>query len=205
MTATSRDGWNHNTHYHDRLLRAVPRPCRRALDVGCGVGQFARVLAGVANTVDALDADAAVIRDARARSTDAPNVRFVHADFMTWTADEPYDFVSLVASLHHLPFAAALTKSAELLRPGGVLVVLGLDRARSIFHAAARSLPAYPVSRYYRLRRGEAPVGAPIQEPTMTLGEIREQAAAVLSGAVVQRHLLWRYSLEWTKPPSRRS
>jgi len=109
MTATSRDGWNHNTHYHDRLLRAVPRPCRRALDVGCGVGQFARVLAGVANTVDALDADAAVIRDARARSTDAPNVRFVHADFMTWSADEPYDFVSLVASLHHLPFAAALT------------------------------------------------------------------------------------------------
>jgi hypothetical protein len=119
---------------------------------------------------------------------------------MTWPADGPYDFVSLVASLHHLPFAAALTKSAQLLRPGGVLVVLGLDRAPSVFHAAARSLVAYPVSRYYRVRNGESPVSAPIQEPTMTLREIREQANAILNDAVVRRHLLWRYSIEWTKP-----
>src|SRR5262245_25462421 len=99
MSATTRHGWNHNTHYHDRMMRAVPQSCRRALDVGCGVGQFARRLASVVEHVDAIDADAAAIREARARSTDAANVRFVHADFMTWPADGPYDFVSLVASL----------------------------------------------------------------------------------------------------------
>ena len=54
MSAT-RDGWNHNTHYHEQLLRAVPRPCRRALDIGCGVGQFARRLASVVEHVDAID------------------------------------------------------------------------------------------------------------------------------------------------------
>ena len=200
MSATTREGWNHNTHYHDRLLRAVPQPCGRALDVGCGVGQFARRLARVVDEVDAIDVDAAAIREARERSVGAANLRFVHADFMTWSADQPYDFVSLVASLHHLPFAAALTRSAHLLRPGGLLVVLGLDRAPSVFHAAARSLPAFPISRYYRLRRGESPVSAPTVEPTMTLREIREQAAAILSGVVVRRHLLWRYSIVWTKP-----
>lgn len=204
MSATTRDGWNHNTHYHDRLLQAVPQPCRRALDIGCGVGQFARRLANVVEHVDAIDADAAAIREARERSADAANVQFIHADFVTWPADEPYDFVSLVASLHHLPFSMALTKSAQSLRPGGVLVVLGLDRASSILHAVARSLPAYPVSRYHRLRSGESPVSAPIVEPTMTLGEIREQAAAILSGAVIRRHLLWRYSMIWMKPSSHR-
>ena len=39
------DGWNHNTHYHVRLLQAVPCPCGRALDVGCRLGGFARRLA----------------------------------------------------------------------------------------------------------------------------------------------------------------
>jgi hypothetical protein len=38
------DGWNHNSHYHDLLLAAVPPGCRRALDVGCGLGTFARKL-----------------------------------------------------------------------------------------------------------------------------------------------------------------
>jgi hypothetical protein len=32
------EGWNHNNHYHDLLLKAVPYGCQRALDVGCGLG-----------------------------------------------------------------------------------------------------------------------------------------------------------------------
>jgi hypothetical protein len=34
----------------------------------------------------------------------------------------------------------------------------------------------------------------------MTLKEIRATAARVLNGAMVRRHLLWRYSLVWRKP-----
>jgi len=194
------EGWNHNTHYHDRLLRAVPRPCPRALDVGCGLGGFARRLASEAHHVDAIDRDPDVIRRARELSPAAANVRFAEADFLEWRGDEPYDFVSMVATLHHLPFGDAVRHGAALLRPGGVLGVIGLDRARSLAHMCIRGAVAYPTSRFYRLTRRTAEVGAPIREPEMTLETIRRDAAALLPGAVIRRHVLWRYSLVWIKP-----
>jgi 2-polyprenyl-3-methyl-5-hydroxy-6-metoxy-1,4-benzoquinol methylase len=199
MSADRADGWNHNSHYHDLLLAAVPHECRRALDVGCGLGTFARKLATRSRHVDALDHDA-VIQQARALSSDSERVHFIHTDFMTWMADEPYDFISMIAVLHHLPFSNALVKASRLLRPNGVLAVLGLHRARSFVHMGVRSLAGYPVSAFYRLTRPTSRVGAPVLEPTMTLSEIRREADALLPGATIQRHVLWRYSLMWAKP-----
>ena len=200
MNGAKADGWNHNNHYHELLLAAVPTECRRALDVGCGLGTFARQLATHSSHVDALDEDAMVVQQAHELSRGHERIRFVHADFMTWTADEPYDFISMIAVLHHLPFGPALKKSAGLLRPGGVLAVLGLHRARSFVHMGARSLVGYPVSAFYRMTRSTADVGAPVLDPTMTLPEIRREAGAHLPGATIQRHVLWRYSLTWVKP-----
>lgn len=193
------DGWNHNSHYHERLLHAVPHPCRRALDVGCGLGGFARRLASVAEQVDAIDREPNVVSRARALSSGIRNLRFVEADFLTWQVGSSYDFVSMIATLHHLPFAEALARAASVLQPGGVLAVLGLDRASSLLEAGARSAIAYPVSGYYRLTRQPSPVGAPTLDPSMTLDEIGRQAIEVLPGATVRRHLLWRYSLSWVK------
>ena len=198
MAATSDDGWNRNIHYHDRLIAHVPSPCARALDVGCGRGVFARELARVADHVDAIDVDADVVDRARRLSADVSNVSFNSADFLAWTA-EPYDFIGMVAALHHMPFDAAVAKATSLLRPGGVLGVVGLDRATSIFHEAARSAIAYPVAGFYTMTRRRAAVGAAIQEPTMTLSEIRQEAGKMLPGATIQRHVMWRYSLVWVK------
>ena len=142
------DGWNHNTHYHDLLLQSVPRPCHRALDVGCGLGTFARRLSTLTDHVDAVDEAPAVIRRARELSAHVRNVRFIEADFMTWSADDTYDLVSMIAVLHHLPFEDALHRAATLLRPGGVLLVLGLDRTSSPLHLLVRGLVGYPVSVY---------------------------------------------------------
>jgi trans-aconitate methyltransferase len=199
MSGDGAEGWNHNSHYHDLLLAAVPPECRRALDVGCGRGTFARKLASRSSHVDALDQDA-VIQQARALSPGNQRIHFVHSDFMTWTADEPYDFISMIAVLHHLPFGGALTKAAALLRPDGVLAVLGLHRASSFVHMGVRSLVGYPVSAFYHMTRSTSPVGAPVLDPAMTLFEIRREAAALLPGATIQRHVLWRYSLTWVKP-----
>ena len=201
MLRVAANGWNHNSHYHERLLQAVPASCQRALDVGCGLGDFARRLASVAEQVDGIDREPAVIGRARELSSEVHNLRFVEADFMTWRAPSSYDFVSMIATLHHMPFAAALTRATNLLRPGGVLAVLGLDRAPSLLVAVARSSIAYPVSGCYHLTRRTSRVGAPILEPAMTLGEIRQQVNELLPGATVRRHLLWRYSLTWIKPP----
>jgi SAM-dependent methyltransferase len=194
------DGWNHNTHYFGRLLHAAPRPCRRALDVGCGLGGFARRLAGIAERVDAIDRDPAVVNRARELSPGIHNLRFVAGDFLTWRPDDAYDFVSMVAVLHQMPFDEALTRAASVLEPGGVLAVLGLDRARSAAEEGARSALAYPISTYYRLTRPTSPVGAFICEPRMTIDDIRREAVDTLPGATIGRHLLWRYSLVWVKP-----
>jgi len=53
--------FNHNDHYHRLLLRQLPPGCRRALDVGCGTGRFARRLAQRGIQVDAIDRSPAAI------------------------------------------------------------------------------------------------------------------------------------------------
>ncbi len=182
------------------LLQALPPSCERALDVGCGTGIFARRLASHCAHVDALDHDPDSVRQAQEHCAGMRNVRVLVADFLGWAEEHPYDFVSMIAVLHHLPFAAALEKTASVLRPGGVLVALGLHRPISVFHAAAASVVAWPVSCYFRLTRGYAPVDSPVVEPAMTLPEIRTQAAAILPGVRITRCVLWRYFLTWTKP-----
>ncbi|MGH2556683.1 MAG: class I SAM-dependent methyltransferase [Actinomycetota bacterium] len=43
------------------LLGAVPNPCDRALDIGCGQGEFARLLAQRAARVEGIDLSAAMV------------------------------------------------------------------------------------------------------------------------------------------------
>ena len=194
------EGWNRNTHYHDRLLAALPVDCRRVLDVGCGLGTFARRLARVVEHVDALDRERDSLAQAEQLSRDLPNMRFVAADFLTWQPEGTYDAVSMVAVLHHLPFRTALIRAAALLRPGGVLLVLGLDRSPSVSHYVTTGAVATLISGWYRAIHHSSPVGAPIAEPQMTLREIRDECASLLPDVVIRRHALLRYSMIWTKP-----
>jgi 2-polyprenyl-3-methyl-5-hydroxy-6-metoxy-1,4-benzoquinol methylase len=49
--------WNHNIHYHPRIVAAVPSGAR-VLDVGCGEGMLTRELAVRAGSVLGIDIDA---------------------------------------------------------------------------------------------------------------------------------------------------
>jgi len=104
----------------------------------------------------------------------------------------------MIATLHHMPFVAALSAASRPQREGGVLAALGLHEHRTLV-SLAHGLVAFPVSWCYRATRPTAPVGAPTRAPSMTLAQIRREAAAVLPGATVRRRLLWRYTLVWTK------
>ncbi|MHB8875065.1 MAG: hypothetical protein ACYC8T_15375 [Myxococcaceae bacterium] len=106
----------------------------------------------------------------------------------------------MIATLHHLPLTEALTRAATLLRPGGVLAVLGLHRSRPVDYAL--SAVAFPVSWYHRRTRRSSAVRAPLADPTMTLDQIRRGVVDLLPGATVRRHLLWRHSMRWVKPAS---
>ena len=189
-----KDSFNHNDFYHPFLLRQVPNGSRRALDVGCGTGSFARLLANRAEHVDAVDRSAEMI----AAAEPARNVSFVHADIRDLGLTPGYDFISCVAAIHHLPFGPAVAKLRDALAPGGVLAILGLSRF-TLAHLWIDAIAFAPnkVRQLQSCLRDPRPPGPPVPMmwPQLTLAEIRAQARVLLPGATVRRHLYWRYSL----------
>ncbi len=120
-----KDRWNHNIQYHRLILDAVPQG-GRVLDVGCGEGTLAREMAAQAAQVVGLDRHDASLTLARS-ITDAANVNFLCADLMQHPfKSETFDAVISVATLHHLGTAAGLEVMRDLVRPGGIIAVIGL-------------------------------------------------------------------------------
>ncbi|WP_043621523.1 class I SAM-dependent methyltransferase [Nonomuraea candida] len=187
--------FDHNDHYHGKLLRLVPDGARTALDVGCGTGRFARRLAGRGLLVDAVDPAAEVIESA----PPALGVRYHHADIteMELPAGR-YDYISCLASIHHVPFGT-VARLRDALAPGGVLAILGCY-AEAGRADLAWSLAAVPVNAAARLAmagRGGPPSPAPVRRPEMSLAQIRREAAVLLPGATIRRLLFWRYLLAY--------
>jgi ubiquinone/menaquinone biosynthesis C-methylase UbiE len=196
-----RDYWNHNVHYQPVILEAVPAGCRTALDVGCGDGLLARRLAAHCARVTGIDRSGPMIALAREAAREST---FIEADFMTYPFEEAsFDFACANTVLHHMDTAAGLARMARLLRPGGRLAVVGLGRNGSpadwLF-----DIPGIPLNRYYQWTRHEASSGAPIMDPDLTWHDVRKTAGRLLPGVRYRRHLLWRYSLIWTKPGGQR-
>ncbi|MFI9323988.1 class I SAM-dependent methyltransferase [Kitasatospora aureofaciens] len=190
--------WNTNVARHAGILRAVPPGCGSALDVGCGDGLLAAKLARRCGRVVGVDSSAGMV--ARARALHAEPA-FLEGDFLTVDLPvEGFDFVCSVTAVHHMDFPAALTRMRELLRPGGVLMVVGLAREETAADWARRVAAAPLVRAVKVLRRAGGPAGMPEASPGMSYREVREAAEQVLPGVRYRWHLLRRYSLTWQKP-----
>jgi SAM-dependent methyltransferase len=204
--------WEHNSHYHPFLLRQLPESLGDALEVGCGAGEFARLLAERCERVVAVDLSPRMIEAARARSKDHPNVEYLVADAASWEfPSERFDCAASVATLHHLPLGPMLAKMRNALKPGGTLILLDLYQARTPADHVVSAL-AVPTSKAIRLARiGYLPKR---QAPELqraweehgktdaypTLAEVRRACETELQGAAVRRRLLWRYTVVWRKP-----
>lgn len=191
--------WNHNTHYYPLILAEVPAGCERVLDVGCGEGMLARQLAGRARSVTGIDQDAASVELANSQSP-AGQPEFICGDFLTHPfPPASFGMITCVAALHHMDAAAALGRMRDLLAPGGTLVINGV--AQSEVRDLPRELPAIVVNFGYRARYGYWHHPSPVLwPPPHTYRQIRALAAGALPGVQYRRHLLWRYSLVWSKP-----
>ena len=200
MTVTP-DGWNHNIHYHPVVLGAVPADGRRALDVGCGEGILTRQLTHYVPQVVGIDRDPTCIRVAREHP--GPAIDYVLGDVLEHPfKPESFDFVVSVAFLHHVDVETGLTRMSELLRPGGRLAVIGLGRNRQPVDLPL-DVVGVTADRLHKLSKTERSDGVAPQvwPPPLTFGQTRRAASRVLPGMRYRRHLLWRYSLTWIKPP----
>ena len=218
VTAASEDGATHNCHYHDFLLRQLPTNCHNVLEIGCGTGAFAMRLAERSDHVLALDLSPEMIRLARERSTQFPNIEFRLADICEVPFNiASFDCIATIATLHHLPFEEILLKMREALKPGGVLLVLDLFEPARISDSLVAGLSdsllnllALPVSAGLRLlhhgrllpRRDvrDAWAAHEIHDLYPTMREVHTLCDRLLPGAKIKQHLLWRYSVVWQKP-----
>ncbi len=199
-----------NASYHHYLLRQLPARFNRALDVGCGTGTFTCLLADRAARVDGIDLSPGMISAARRGTEGRSNVRFDVADVLESPLEaNRYEVISTLATLHHVPLEPALRRLAAALAPGGTLLVLDL-----LTTAGLRELPrngvAWLVLRAKRLAQGRPFVPADAERAWNEHGrrdrydsweEIVRTYRRVLPGSRLKRHLLWRYSAVWRKPP----
>jgi ubiquinone/menaquinone biosynthesis C-methylase UbiE len=206
------EGWGHNSHYHGFLLRHLPPRCGEALDVGCGTGAFSRLLAARCDRVLGVDLSPQMVRVARERSGQHPNIEFQVADVMeVELPPDRFDCIASIATLHHLPMEPVLARLARSLRAGGTLLVLDLFQAEGpadmLMSALAvlvtfvlKLVHGVPLVQSREAREAWAEHGESDRYPT--LSEARRVCAAVLPGARVRKHLIWRYSIVWKKPGS---
>jgi trans-aconitate methyltransferase len=116
----------HHRRHDEDFLGGLRVPAgARVLDVGCGVGDFTARLAGLADSVLGVDADAGMVATAASRYG-AESVRFAVARAQELDRVVPagsMDAVFSVAALHWVPAAehpATLAQVRRVLRPGGL-------------------------------------------------------------------------------------
>ena len=191
--------WNANIHYHDLVLQEIAAGSARVLDVGCGDGILSAQLAdvGVPHVI-ALDADAAVLERARARHH-GNAIEWMHGDvFDAPLEPATFDAVVSVATLHHLDAERALRLFSQLVRPGGVVAVVGLAREDwwmwpyAVLGFLARSV----LGLAHGCWQHSAPMCWP---PQLTYSQVHALVQRLLPEARYRRHFLGRYSVIWRR------
>jgi SAM-dependent methyltransferase len=107
------------------LLRRLNPHCQSILDVACGTGEHARLLAAHGFVVDGLDLDPAFVHIAKQKHAAG---RFFEADMSDFHLSHRYDAVlCLFSSIGYLQtldrVSRAFTCFREHLAPGGVIVI----------------------------------------------------------------------------------
>ncbi|MGV2831507.1 class I SAM-dependent methyltransferase [Myxosarcina sp. GI1(2024)] len=202
-------GWNHNNHYHHFLIQQLPKPCHSVLDLGCGTGEFSRLLATRAEKVVAIDFSPKTIEIARERYEHRTNVYFLVADILQWDfPTEEFDAIVSIATVHHLPIEILLPKLKNALKPGGVLMILDL-LAHETLRDFASDFIAVPLNWLFqktknrRLKKLPEAVAAMREhirtDSYLTLSEVRRIYPRFLGRVTIRKHLFWRYSVVWEK------
>jgi SAM-dependent methyltransferase len=113
--------------FDDLAAAAVPAGAR-VLEIGCGTGQATVALAERGYRIVAVELGAAMATVARRNLARFDSVEVVTAAFEDWPLpDEPFDVVFSATAFHWVDPAVRVSKSADALRPGGVLATVATE------------------------------------------------------------------------------
>ena len=137
------------------LLRAVP-PGSRVLDIGCGSGLFLGLLAMTGRIrsglgIDSSRAAIALANRMRARLAADTGISFEARDAAAALPHGPFDIVSLVDVMHHIPPAfqrQVLEQAIDRVEPGGRFVYKDMV-ARPFWRALANRLHDLVIARQW--------------------------------------------------------
>jgi transcriptional regulator with XRE-family HTH domain/SAM-dependent methyltransferase len=106
-------------------LRPGQAATLRALDVGSGPGFPLRMLLELvpALTITAVEPSPAAFAYLQRNVAHIPTIQLVQADFLTGRFSQTFDLITSVGASHHLNTAFFLQRAAQLLQPGGLLLV----------------------------------------------------------------------------------
>jgi 2-polyprenyl-3-methyl-5-hydroxy-6-metoxy-1,4-benzoquinol methylase len=131
----------HQRAVFEQLLSECPAPKAgsRALDIGCGGGRWCALLAEHGYTVQGIDLQDHLVAADRARY---PHITFECVSIQDFRPSAPFDLVSTVTVLQHIPFddqKVAAAKIASMVNPGGHLLILENIHDQGI-HVFSRSI-----------------------------------------------------------------
>ncbi len=206
-----RQKWNHNNHYHSFLLKQLPNKGNAVLDIGCGSGEFSRLLARRFDTVVALDLSPKTIEVAKQRSQHYGNIDFQVGNILQWQFPlEHFDAITSIATFHHLSVENLLPNLKAALKPGGKLAILDLLEQENIGDFSL-DLIAVPLNWLFSLKNRhiqQSPEATAAMREHLRSDKFltRSQAKQIylnsLAKAKIRKHLFWRYSVVWKKPLS---
>jgi len=122
------------------LIARIPMAAPRSIvDLGCGAGNVAQVLAArwPAAAVIGVDSSASMLARARAATAGSARHTWMEADLESWSPDAPADLVFSNAALHWLDNHATLfARLLSFVAPGGALAVQMPDNFSAPSHTA---------------------------------------------------------------------
>jgi SAM-dependent methyltransferase len=196
------------------VMKYVPPHCGDSLEIGCGLGDFTRYLAGRSTRVLALDLSPEMIRIARERSAEFSNIEYQAADVMEY--DFPvghFDFAASFLTLHHVPLEQVIEKIKAALKPGGTLLVFDICDQKGIRNKIFAFYYGILYTGERVIRRISRMIGGPRKgtgkkmkkhdpdEIYPTFAEVSRVCQKLLPGAQVrEQYGLDRYFIVWKKP-----
>ncbi len=106
--------------YTDRLLKVLPPPPARILDIGGGAGQTARKLLSLGYEVEIVVPSAFLAGRCR---VNAPGAKVHEMKFEDYAGSGPFDICLFSESFQYIPEGTALDGCLRVLAPDGVIVI----------------------------------------------------------------------------------